>query len=179
SPNSTRRDTVNRLKLESYLRGVVPAEMPASWHQPALRSQAIAARTYAVRERRSHPSRHYDLCETTACQVYRGVGAEQSTTNRAIKATEGEVLTYNGSQALTQYSPSAGGWTSSGGKPYLPAQKDPWDNWSGNQVHTWHKSVSIKTVERKYPELGSFSHLQVIERNGNGAWGGRVKRLRL
>ena len=64
------RITVDVLPLETYLRGVVPAETYASvWHQQALRAQAVAARTYAVHERADRRDAVFDLCETEACQA--------------------------------------------------------------------------------------------------------------
>ena len=66
------RDTVNLLSIEAYLKGVVPLEIPASWSADAVSAQWVAARTYAAAER-SHPNAaHYEICDTTACQVYGG-----------------------------------------------------------------------------------------------------------
>src|SRR5690606_7662155 len=70
------RETVNLVSMENYLRGVVPLEMPASWHPEAVRSQAIAARTYATYERNHPLAKHYQICDTTQCQVYGGASAE-------------------------------------------------------------------------------------------------------
>jgi SpoIID/LytB domain protein len=62
--------------MESYLRGVVPAEVsPSLWPQEAMRAQAVAARTYAAYERAHAGSRAYDLCDTAACQAYGGASA--------------------------------------------------------------------------------------------------------
>ncbi len=69
--------TVNYVSMETYLRGVVPAEMPASWSAEAVKAQAVAARTYAAKLRAGVSSGSiYDLCDTTSCQVYRGVAVE-------------------------------------------------------------------------------------------------------
>ncbi|HYF73191.1 MAG TPA: SpoIID/LytB domain-containing protein, partial [Nocardioides sp.] len=70
------RVTVNDVDLESYLKGVVPLEIPASWSTEAVRAQAIAARTYASYERKHPRSSTYQLCDTSSCQVYGGVDAE-------------------------------------------------------------------------------------------------------
>ena len=70
------------------------------------------------------------------------MSAEFSSTNEATTATAGQIRTYHGAPAFTQFSASSGGWTSDGGKPYLPAQKDPYDGWSGNRVHTWSTTVT-------------------------------------
>ena len=50
------RDTVNVLSMDDYVRGVIPAEMPASWHPEAVKAQAVAARTYATWSRNQNPT---------------------------------------------------------------------------------------------------------------------------
>ena len=65
---------MNVLSMDDYVKGVVPREMPASWEPDAVRSQAVAARTYAAFDRAAHPTRSYQTCDTTSCQVYGGVG---------------------------------------------------------------------------------------------------------
>jgi stage II sporulation protein D len=101
---------VNELPLETYLRGVVPAEMPSSWPTEALRAQAIVARGYAARRLRPGVS-YYDVTDDTSSQVYRGVLGEQATTDAAITATAGKVLKKGTEIALTVYHSTAGGAT--------------------------------------------------------------------
>lgn len=173
------RDTVNILRIQNYLKGVVPQEMPASWSQPALRAQAVAARSYALRLIRNGGHEHYDLCDTTACQVYDGYGAEESSTNAAVAATGGVALAYHGAPALTMFSSSSGGWTASGGTPYLSAHRDRYDRWSGNPMRSWSLGVAPGRLEHAYPSLGRFERARITRRNGHGAWGGRVLRVRL
>ncbi|MDQ4007742.1 MAG: SpoIID/LytB domain-containing protein, partial [Actinomycetota bacterium] len=172
-------NTVNVLTMDRYLRGVVPAEMPASWSLEALKSQAVAARTYATNERSRNRTRYYQTCDTTSCQVYGGVAYEHANTNRAVRETARQILRYNGEPAFTQFSASSGGWTSAGGYPYLPARKDPWDKWSGNSVHRWSATVSTDRLERRYDSLGRLRTIRVTRRDGNGHWNGRVLRMRL
>jgi stage II sporulation protein D len=178
-PGSSDHNTVNVLTMDSYVRGVVPAEMPASWSLEALKSQAVAARTYAARDRQANSGRYYHTCDTTSCQVYGGVGSEYASTNRAVRQTAREILRYNGEPAFTQFSSSSGGWSAYGGYPYLPAQRDPWDDWSGNYVHTWETTVKPSTLEARYPSLGRLLAIRVVARDGHGQWNGRVLRLRL
>jgi stage II sporulation protein D len=174
---ATNGDTVNVLSMDSYLRGVVPAEMPASWSLEALKSQAVAARTYASRDRAANRTRHYQTCDTTSCQVYGGVGSEHPATNRAVRQTARKILRYQGEPAFTQFSSSSGGWTSAGGYPYLPARRDPWDDWSGNAMHTWQATIDVARLERRYPSLGRLVAVRVTRRDGNGDWNGRVLRM--
>lgn len=167
-------DTVNLLPLDGYLRGVVPLEMPASWSAEAVRTQAVAARTYAAYER-AHPwSRHAQLCDTTSCQVYGGVAAEHAASDAAVAATKGVVLLDGGEPAFTQFSSSSGGWTSAGSVPYLRAVEDPYDGWSGNPVHDWTLRLDDARFERAWPRLGQLTRIRVTKRDGNGDWGGRI-----
>jgi stage II sporulation protein D len=173
-PGATTRDTVNVLTMDQYVQGVVPYEMPASWKQQALRAQAVAARTYAAYERALNPRRYWQICDTTSCQVYGGVDAEQDSSNAAVKATAGQILTYNDKPALTQFSSSSGGWTADGGQPYLPAKRDPYDDYPANGMHSWQLAVSADTLENGHPEVGSLIDVKVTQRDGHGQWNGRV-----
>ncbi|MDI6911730.1 SpoIID/LytB domain-containing protein [Nocardioides sp.] len=173
------RVTVNDVGLESYLKGVVPLEIPASWSAEAVRAQAVAARTYASYERRHPQSRAYQLCDTWSCQVYGGVDAEYPASNRAVDATAGAILTSDGAPAFTQFGSSSGGWTSAGSVPYLPAKRDPYDGWSGNPVHTWTTTVDDTRLEQAWPAIGNLRRIAVTARDGNGDWGGRVRTIAL
>lgn len=174
---ATVRDTVNVLPMDDYVRGVIAAEMPASWHQQALRSQAVAARSYAYSMQLEANGRYYQVCDTTSCQVYGGVAAQTPTTNKAVSATTGKVLLDGKQPAFTQFSASSGGWTSDGGRSYLPAQRDPWDDWEGNSHSDWTTTISVASLESRFSQLGSLQAIRVTRRDGNGAWGGRVLRL--
>lgn len=176
---SASRDTVNVLGIDAYVSGVVPLEVPSSWEPAALRAQSVAARSYAAWHRAQYRDRYYHICDTTSCQVYGGAAAEQPSTNAAVQATSREVLKHDGKPALTQFSSSSGGWTADGGLPYLRAQRDTFDGFSGNPMHTWTVSIPAATVERGYPALGRFVSLRVVRRDGHGDWNGRVEQLRL
>ncbi|MEO5711544.1 MAG: SpoIID/LytB domain-containing protein [Nocardioidaceae bacterium] len=168
------RDTVNVLSMDDYVRGVIPREMPASWQPEAVRAQAIAARTYATWSRDQYPSRYYQICDTSYCQVYGGQGAEDPRSNDAVTATAGQILTYGGLPAFTQFSSSSGGWTSAGSVPYLTARADPYDDYTGNPVHAWSTDLDASRIERGYPSLGTLQGISVTRRDGNGEWKGRV-----
>lgn len=174
SSGSTNRDTVNVVRLDAYVRGVVPAEMPALWRPEAVQSQAVAARTYAMWHRHHVPDRYYHLCDTTSCQVYRGVSGEHPAADAAVRATRGQILTYDGAPAFTQFSASSGGWTAAGSAPYLRAQRDPYDNWSGNSHHRWSVPLRVRRIENAYPRLGRLNRIRVTARTGDGEWQGRV-----
>lgn len=176
---STDRDTVNQLQMDHYLKGVVPREMPASWSPAAVRAQAVAARTYAAYELQHPRAAHYQLCDTTSCQVYGGYDAEDARSNDAITQTAGVVLMYGGAPAFTQFGSSSGGWTSANQFSYLPAKQDPYDNWSGNPVRNWTKTVDVATIEKTWTAVGDLRGIRFLTRDGNGDWQGRVWTMEL
>jgi stage II sporulation protein D len=161
--------TVNSLWMEYYLRSVVPAEMPASWSPEALKAQAVAARTYAAKERQAKSaSSVYDICDTSACQVYKDVSVRYPTTDAAITATANKVVLYKGELALTQFSSSNGGWSAGYiGVPYLVAKQDPYD-----PIRTWTKTISAATFQKAYPQIGTFVSIQVTGRIDVGPYDG-------
>ncbi|GAB3770783.1 SpoIID/LytB domain protein [Nocardioides ginsengisegetis] len=179
TPGSTERDIVNDLTLESYIKGVVPQEIPASWSTEAVRAQAVAARTYAAYEREHPHGSTYQLCDTYSCQVYGGYDAEYPASNKAVDDTRGKILTAGGEPAFTQFGSSSGGWTSAGSVSYLPARQDPYDGWSGNPVHTWCEKVQDDLLERTWPAIGNLTKIVVTRRDGNGDWGGRIVSITL
>ncbi len=184
--------TVNVLPMETYLRSVVAAEMPSSFHPQALRSQAVAARTYAARG--SNGTASYDTCDTAACQVYSGQGErtsnggirslESSPADAAVASTAGEVLTYRFSSgralATTMFSSSSGGHTASADSAhgYLSAHPDPYDDVSGNGRHTWSAQLPVGALEARYG-IARVERVQILRRDGNGDWGGRVLEARV
>lgn len=132
---------VNQLDLDSYVRGVVSRESPASWQPAALQAQAIVARSYALAE--ADPRATFDVYPDQRSQVYGGVAAETPTTDAAVAATAGQiVLTGTGAVATTFFSSSSGGRTAAnedvwGGPPisYLRSVPDPTDSIS--PYFTW------------------------------------------
>ncbi|MGC3956053.1 MAG: SpoIID/LytB domain-containing protein [Propionicimonas sp.] len=168
--------TVNHVSMEDYLRSVVPAEMPASWHAEALKAQSVAARSYAARYRANLGGKQvYDICNTTSCQVYKGTMSEHSATDKAIKATVGQVLTYQNQYAWTEFSSSNGGYSVAGPNNYIKAKADPYDEAMKQIVTT---KVKVSTIEKKYPKIGKLKSI-TLERDGKGRWGGRVTQVTL
>ncbi|MEM7727485.1 MAG: SpoIID/LytB domain-containing protein [Cyanobacteria bacterium P01_A01_bin.45] len=104
---------VNEVPLEQYLRGVVPYEIGSKSPAAALETQAIIARTYALNNLRRFAVDNYQLCADTHCQVYFGITGATPTTDKAIAATRGMVLTYENELVDTLYSSTTGGVTAS------------------------------------------------------------------
>lgn len=104
---------VNVLGLEDYVKGVVPNELSAGGFPllEAHKAQAIAARTYALRNRGQFMSQGYDLLPTTRSQVYRGLVSENSLSSRAVDETRGMIATYDGEPINALYTSTCGGRT--------------------------------------------------------------------
>jgi len=107
-------NVINELNLEDYLRGVVPGEMgPKVFDElEALKAQAIAARTYAVRNLGQYGREGYDICPGPACQQYLGFKGEDAMSDRAVKETAGLIATYDGKPIDALYTATCGGETS-------------------------------------------------------------------
>jgi len=111
---------VNRLRMDDYLRGVVPLEIGTNdaTDLAAVEAQAVAARSYAY-TRLAGAARPYDLVATVQDQVYGGVNAESRTGNEAVEATAGLVLLYEGRVVNAPYHANCGGSTA--------APEDSWN----------------------------------------------------
>lgn len=155
------RDTVNVVRLEDYVRGVVPQEMPASWRAAAVRAQAVAARTYAAYERAHAPRGHYQICDTSSCQVYGGYDAEEAGSNAAVAATAHQIITWHGQPAFSQFSSSNGGYSLAGSAPYLVSQKDPYEKYGDNPYRTWTTKVTLHQVQQRWPSAGRIVSVTV------------------
>jgi stage II sporulation protein D len=138
-------DVVNVVPLESYLRGVVPAEMPSHWLRQALEVQAVAARSYVLASLR--PDSAFDVYPDERSQVYLGIRTERPSTDAAVAATAGQIVTWHGVVAKTYFSSTSGGrtasnedaWPGSQPVPYLRSVLDPYDSIS--PYHRWRPLV--------------------------------------
>ncbi len=165
---------VNMVALEQYLYGVVPSEMPYTWHPEALKAQAVVARSYALATRKAGT---FDLYPDTRSQVYLGIEHEKPSTNAAIDATAGKVVLYEGQVAKTFFFSTSGGRTASAedvwgeAVPYLVSVADPYDTIS--PYHNWGpfaftgaglaKKLKLKgRVVDLQPELNSSGRIKTL-----------------
>jgi peptidoglycan hydrolase-like amidase len=103
---------ISEIPIDVYLRGVVPAEMPAGFPMEALKAQAVAARSEVLAKLHTkHLNDPFDVCATEHCQVYAGVTPEDPRSNEAVIETSGEVLMRDGSLVDAVYSAVCGGHT--------------------------------------------------------------------
>ena len=158
---------INHVYLEYYLYGVVPHEMSNTWPLEALKAQAVAARTYAVRYISS--SGTYDVVDTSANQVYKGYSSSYNNAIAAVDATAKTVLKCNGQLVQTYFAASNGGYTdipqhvwstSTPLQPYHVIQADPFDTqntWSEQEVLIFPKTVSNSSrIEYRTMSNGSM-----------------------
>ena len=171
---------VSTMGLEEYVGRVVSAETAAGSGLEARKALAIAARTFAARNRDRHRHEGFDLCDLTHCQV---VGARTNAGDDAAAATSGEVLFASGRPADVYYSASCGGhserpsavWPGAADPPYLPARPEP--ECSGDQ--RWQTEVSASDLQRALTASGrrgqALRDVAVLARSSSG----RVSRLRI
>ncbi|MDY3764802.1 MAG: SpoIID/LytB domain-containing protein [Candidatus Ventricola sp.] len=119
--------------MEDYMRGVLPYEMDNSFPLEALKAQAVAARTYALKKM-SAQAATYDVVDTTSDQVYNGTPSGNERCAQAVQETSGIVGTVNGEYMASYYTASNGGQTESvanawgsGSYSYLQVKDDPYD----------------------------------------------------
>ena len=153
---------INLAPVEEYLRGVVPEEMSPSYHAEALKAQAVAARSFTLKNRSRHESEGYDLCTTNHCQFFGGIDSVNHITDKIIYETRGEVLLSNGQIADTNFHTDSGGMTESvtevwgGYASHLQAVEEL-------EKHTqhWTKEFSVADFLSKFG--GSFGNLKEIK----------------
>lgn len=158
APAGTALLVVNRLGLESYLRGVVPLEIGprAPSELAAIVAQAVAARSYAHTRIRISRARPFDLVGTVTNQVYGGAGAETALTDGAIADTRGLVLHHAGQPIDAPYFASCGGSTAAGGelfpggdRPYLRSVSDRIPGSEAHYCDIYPRREWTRTIEAR------------------------------
>ena len=159
SPGGSLLDAINHVGLESYLRGVVPSEMPVDWPLETLKAQAVAARTYALYRRSLSSEEDYDLLSDVNDQVYRGTEREDERSDMAVRQTAGMILTYKNSIARALYHSTSGGRTENGeavfkgaNMPYLKSVWCKYDRESPSYV--WQHSVRFSELQTTLSRYG-------------------------
>jgi stage II sporulation protein D (peptidoglycan lytic transglycosylase) len=184
---------VNRLGVESYLLGVVSAEMGrrSPVEQAALRAQAVVSRTYALKHLRRWRTEGFDLYATVADQAYGGVAAETAEGRAAVSETRGRVLTYDGAVIEAFYFSTCGGRTADGYevfrgavRPYLRSVSDLTESGSAycsiSPRYRWREEWSSEalraTLQRNLPPvagagnalMGTVTDVRVTQRSASG-----------
>ncbi|MGH2834886.1 MAG: SpoIID/LytB domain-containing protein [Solirubrobacteraceae bacterium] len=163
-------NSVKRVALETYVRGVVSAEVSASWPMAALEAQAVASRTYALTA--DAGGSRFDVYSDTRSQMYLGKAAETPSTNAAVAATAGQIVTYAGKPAITYFYADSGGHTESvqygfpgsTPQPWLVGVADPYDT---RQHWTIHMSFAAAAKRLSGLIDGAFAGIEVTRRGSS------------
>ena len=165
---------INEVGLDDYTAAVLAKEMSPSFELEALKAQAVAARTYAVRNSGKHGKYGFDVCRSNDCQVYGGAEDEHERTVRAAQQTSGEVLVSGGALAETVYFATSGGHTESSEYvwgsdiSYLKAISDEYeaDNVYGA---SWTRELSPSQLEAAVTGLGNIIDVEITKTSPSGA----------
>jgi len=141
----------NIMPIEQYVEGVLPYEINNSWTAEAQKAMSVAARSYAIANLGKHSSYGFDVCNTTCCQVYKGINLVNAAVKSSVAATKGMILSYNDKIVSTFYSSSTGGTTvsaadcwgsSESSYPYLRAITTPWERYTEYGYGSWTLSFT-------------------------------------
>lgn len=149
---------VNELNIEDYIKGVLPHEMSPDWPMEALKSQAVAARTYAMYHILKNSSKApFDVDNTTKYQVYNGKDKINWSVEQAVDRTRYEIAVYKGKVIATYFSALCGGHTDSAENvfgvyvPYLDGVSCPYCN---AQIKPWTNALSYNELNN---DLANYS----------------------
>ncbi|MBQ2992086.1 MAG: SH3 domain-containing protein [Clostridia bacterium] len=159
--------------MEDYMRGVLPYEMDNSFPLEALKAQAVAARTYALKKM-SAQAATYDVVDTTSDQVYNGTPSGNARCVQAVEETSGIVGTVGGEYMASYYTASNGGQTESvanawgsGSYSYLQIKDDPYDLRNGSSIA---KSVTFyRDGTTSVPALTALLRTEAAAQVGAGS----------
>lgn len=163
-PTAEGLTAVNYVGLEEYLYSVVGSEVPTNWPLETLKAQAVAARSYALYQRQTSANTVFDVGDSTRWQVYKGIEEETASTQAAVQATNGQVLTYNGQIINAVFHSSSGGHTENvedvwqSPLPYLRGVPD-FDQ--DAPVYRWNRELSASEIRQNIPNIGNIIGFEV------------------
>lgn len=197
----TEENRVETVPLESYVKGVLAAEMPISFELEALKAQAIAARTYIMRRLTLHndsemEKKQADVLDTVQHQVYipaeqledRWEGEEKKKNmaklQRAVDETKGQIITYDGEPIEAVFFSTSNGYTENSEDywgqpvPYLRSVASPWDKAQSpryEESQTFQKEELYRRLGLTGKKAGSKLTMKVIEKTE----GNRIKSIKI
>ena len=166
---------VNILGVESYLSSVVGSEMPTKWPMEALEAQAIASRTYALKQKGNSL---FDIDSTHKYQVYNGLESRTFKTKKAVRATRSLVLVHKNKLINALFHSSSAGMTENSHDvweneyPYLSSVKDFDKN---NPKLRWQKRFSNEELQKLFPRIGGIKQIEILNITNTG----RVKNVKI
>jgi len=174
---------VNHIDVENYIRGVLYHEVSHKWPLEAIKAQAVAARTYALYQKKGNEKNDYDLTNDVYSQVYGGQTSEKYRTNKAVNQTLGEYLTFNAEIFPTYFHANCAGHTEDAAKLWnidLPPLKGKPCDFCAKSPHSkWKINLRLADIQVKLiksgREIGLIKEINVLERNNSG----RVDKLEI
>lgn len=181
---------IEQLPLEEYLLGVVLSEMPASFEIEALKAQAVAARTFALRQLKKSKHDQFDLCsDSTCCQAWTSEEVIEcklgnlfetywSKAETAVAETAGEAIYYEDKLIDAVYFSCSGGMTEDAvavwgnDVPYLRGVSSP-----GEERASVFTSEVIVSPERFRQIITSFDAKIVLQGDPSN-WFGKIEKTR-
>lgn len=175
---------INIVDLEHYLYGVVPAEIESDAPLEAVKAQAVAARTFALKNLGKNSKWGFDMTDTDSDQVYKGYDGERAYSNQAVDETKGKKMLYNGNPASVFYFGSSGGMTANvkdvwgSDIPYLVSVPDPYESEIASRA-VWEKTLTGEQIKKTLfisnVEIGDILSVSAEEYTSSG----RVNALRI
>ncbi len=169
---------INILNIEDYLYGVVKEEISPQWPKEAVKSQIVAARTFALKNLGKHKDKGFDLCAAVHCQVYGGVNSEDKVSNKYVDETRGEVITYKGKLIDAAYHGICGGWTEYPrnvwkGKERIYYLQSVRCNWCKDASgFSWKAKIPLAEIQSKLADngisVGEIQNIRVFRKNRTG-----------
>ncbi len=142
---------VNYVGLEPYIQGILYHEISHYWPQEALEAQAIISRTYALYQLQENSLKDFDLTSDIYSQVYGGQTSERYRTNKAVEATKGKVLFYQGRLIPSYFHATCGGHTEEAAELWninLAPLRGVVCGFCKDSPHfNWHGDLKLKTIE--------------------------------
>jgi len=165
---------INLAPLDDYLAGVIAAEMPQA-ELAALQAQAVAARTYTIKNWQRHQTRGYQFCDLTHCQTYKGSDGVTEKITQAVAGTKNEILTFDRQPIAAYYSSTCGGhtaddadvWATEENQSYLESVAD--DFCADSPHYRWRVKLSADSLHQIWQQrLGeSLTSISITKRGAN------------
>lgn len=174
---------INYVGLEDYLQGVLYHEVSHRWPMECLKAQAIAARTFAVYQARANKIQPYDLRSDIYSQVYGGKNSEKVTTTAAVRATQGQVLTFKGDIFPAYFHATCAGHTEDSSNLWKidiqPLKGGKCDFCKDAKHYLWLKTIPLDDISEVLRQngykIGNIADVKVVSTNASG----RVDKLEI
>jgi len=168
-------EVVEHLSIEDYLYGVLPVEMSPDWPLEALKAQAVASRTYALKN--VNPKKDYDITDGVETQVYNGASGMNARIMDAVNSTRGEVLKYKGRLITAFFHACCGGHTASASSAWgedvvkpLYGAKDPFCSPSSHYKWDFYATTRdlLAFIQKRGSSALKIKSIRVYKRDRSG-----------